>query len=82
MTASNLVQLSSTATGEGYRGPYVGEAQYALHRLGYYDEDNAGEFTPETEQAVKSFQAAKGLPADGVVNAATWLALITADCSG
>lgn len=72
--------LSASGTGEGYRGPYVGEAQYALGRQGIDDQDNAGAFTPETEQAVKTFQAAHQLPPDGVVNAATWATLITADC--
>ena len=78
--AAGLPVLSASGTGDGYRGLYVGEAQYALGRQGIYDQDNAGTFTPETEQAVKTFQAAQQLPADGVVNAATWTARITADC--
>ena len=78
--AAELPVLSATGTGESYRGPYVGETQYALGRQGIYDQDNAGTFTPETAQAVKTFQAAHQLPTDGVVNAATWAALITADC--
>jgi hypothetical protein len=78
--AADLPVLSASGTGEGYRGPYVGEAQYALGRQGIYDQDNAGAFTPETEQVVKTFQAAHQLPPDGVVNAATRATLITADC--
>ncbi len=34
-----------------------------------------GDFGPETEGAVKKFQAQKGVPATGVVDAATWKAL-------
>jgi peptidoglycan hydrolase-like protein with peptidoglycan-binding domain len=35
-----------------------------------------GVYAPVTESAVKSFQTAAGLPATGVVDTATWLALV------
>ena len=35
-----------------------------------------GVYGPVTESAVKSFQSAAGLPATGVVDTATWLALV------
>jgi Putative peptidoglycan binding domain len=53
----------------------VRELQAVLRR---YDRavEIDGLFDRGTEQAVRSFQRAQGLPADGVVGAATWQALI------
>lgn len=48
--------------------------QLQLH-LGDLDAD--GYFGPLTEDAVKAFQLARGLPADGVVGLGTWTALLT-----
>ena len=51
----------------GDRGNEVMEIQKQLATLHYSVGELDGVFGPATEQAVKSFQAAKGLTADGVV---------------
>lgn len=40
--------------------------------------NDPGRFTDATEQAVRSFQASRGLTVDGVVDAATWQGLVEA----
>ena len=47
--------------------------QWRGHYTGYQLD---GDFGPRTEEAVKSFQGANGLEADGVVGVATWEALL------
>lgn len=60
----------------GDRGNEVMEIQKQLATLHYSVGELDGVFGPATEQAVKSFQAAKGLTADGVVGDATYLSLM------
>lgn len=55
----------------GDRGPYVSAWQARLSELGYYRGGIDGIFGPRTETATKVFQHARGLPADGIVGAAT-----------
>lgn len=63
--------------GLGSAGPAVSALQYFILAIGerfcavdFIDED--GWFGPQTEQAVKDFQEAFGLPVTGVVDEATW----------
>ena len=61
----------------GSRGPAVIECQTDLILLEYDvgPKGADGIFGAKTEEAVKKFQAANGLPADGVVGKETWEAL-------
>lgn len=82
-------QLVATALGEtvtaapsrpllrrGDIGKAVGEAQAVLKRLGLYTGRVDDDFGPRMEAAVKAFQRARGLSADGVVGQNTWAALL------
>ncbi len=58
---------------------YVGEfavLQYLLRNQGFYKGTPNGRFSLATERAVKAFQRAKGLTADGIVGAQTWTKLL------
>jgi peptidoglycan hydrolase-like protein with peptidoglycan-binding domain len=57
---------------EGARGEPVRALQNRLNQLGYNVGAADGAFGPKTEAAVKAFQRAKGLTADGVVGPKTW----------
>jgi peptidoglycan hydrolase-like protein with peptidoglycan-binding domain len=57
---------------EGYRGNPVKQLQNRLDQLGFANGANDGVFGPKLERAVKKFQRAFGLPADGVVGPKTW----------
>lgn len=54
------------------RGSRGDEVEYLQALLGITVD---GDFGPKTEQAVKDFQQARGLVADGIVGPATWAAL-------
>ena len=58
----------------GSAGAAVAELQRRLRQLGYRLAVDA-DFGPATELAVTSLQAARGIPADGVVGRLTWAAL-------
>jgi peptidoglycan hydrolase-like protein with peptidoglycan-binding domain len=57
---------------EGYRGSPVKALQKRLDTLGFANGANDGVFGPKLEAAVKKFQRAYGLKADGVVGKGTW----------
>jgi len=53
-------------------GPDILHLQTALHKLGYYNGPLDGNYGPTSEKAVKDFQAAHFLMANGVVGPETW----------
>lgn len=57
-------------------GPAVGELQQLLSVAGFPC-DVDGAFGPQTDLAVRAFQAGRGLLADGIVGPSTWAALRT-----
>jgi peptidoglycan hydrolase-like protein with peptidoglycan-binding domain len=59
----------------GDSGPNVKTVQYLLRQRGSTITAD-GAFGPATESAVKSFQSANGLAADGIVGADTWPKLV------
>ena len=62
--------------GPGSSGAKVQQAQCMLTKRGYsLGTDSDGDFGAGTESAVRGFQDAKGLTADGVVDHDTWSAL-------
>lgn len=58
----------------GDTGSKVEDVQRALNKHGFTCTVD-GDFGPNTEKAVKAFQAARGMAADGIVGAKTWAAL-------
>ncbi len=59
----------------GSKGEYVVQLQERLKQLGFFNGTVDGVFGPLTESAVRSFQASKGLVANGIVDSITWDAL-------
>lgn len=66
---------SSSALKAGCSGSKVKEMQKKLKKLGYYSGNADGDFGSGTEAAVKKFQKAKGLKADGVAGSQTLQAI-------
>lgn len=60
------------------QGEAVSELQAVLLLLGFYDGPITGQYQASTQEAVKQFQAAAGLTADGIVGPATWSRLFPA----
>lgn len=60
------------------QGTKVSQLQTDLKQLGYYYAEITGNFGAKTEAAVKAFQKAKGLTADGVAGAKTLNAIAAA----
>ncbi len=60
---------------EGSTGNAVTILQEKLKLLGYFPGSITGSFGPETTNAVKTFQRANGLTADGIVGLNTWTVL-------
>ncbi|WP_275670731.1 L,D-transpeptidase family protein [Neobacillus notoginsengisoli] len=69
------VPTTSTILKKGSKGPAVKELQRVLTSKGYSTNGIDGVFGPGTEAAVKKFQKAKKLKADGVVGPTTKKAL-------
>jgi peptidoglycan hydrolase-like protein with peptidoglycan-binding domain len=65
----------------GSSGEAVRQLQSALKGLGYQPGAIDGQFGSRTEEAVKAFQRAQGIAADGVVGDITWLNIDEADNS-
>jgi lysozyme family protein len=59
----------------GNHGPVVSALQYLLRAHGY-ELDVDGTFGSEVDAAVRAFQTAEGLIADGIVGPQTWAALV------
>ncbi|QRN99508.1 peptidoglycan-binding protein [Archangium violaceum] len=57
---------------QGHSGAPVTALQNRLNQLGFNAGAADGQFGPKTTAAVKAFQSAKGLVADGVVGPKTW----------
>ncbi|MBD1843257.1 peptidoglycan-binding protein [Cyanobacteria bacterium FACHB-63] len=62
----------------GSQGATVTELQSTLKLLGYFSGSVNGAFEESTDQAVKRFQQAAGITADGVVGNETWNRLFPA----
>ena len=60
----------------GDRGMLVRVAQTALARAGFNPGSSDGVFGPNTQNAVRAFQQAKGLTVDGIIGPRTWTALM------
>jgi len=65
----------------GLSGDAVANLQNLLSTVGYPLAVD-GDFGPVTELAVKHFQGTKGLVVDGIVGAATWVAIQTVKAGG
>src|SRR4029079_4105810 len=66
---------------KGSTDPAVRDLQEALKALGYDPGSIDGVFGATTDAAVKAFQQAKGISADGVVGRKTWINIDEADKS-
>jgi peptidoglycan hydrolase-like protein with peptidoglycan-binding domain len=66
---------------KGSTDPAVGDLQEALKALGYNPGPIDGVFGAATEAAVKAFQQARAITADGIVGRVTWINIDEADQS-
>lgn len=81
LRGGEIVSVSLDTIRQGSKGAQVKTVQRLLKAMGYEGEKGRtltvdGEAGKHTTHAVKSFQAAKKLTADGVVGAKTWRALL------
>lgn len=70
--ASQMSRVLRVIPGDPMRGPDVAEVQRRLKELGFYWQQLDGVYGQATADAVARFQEARGLKADGEVDAATW----------
>ncbi|ABA20584.1 Peptidoglycan-binding domain 1 [Trichormus variabilis ATCC 29413] len=75
MGSLNWCLPAAAALKKGHRNPQVASLQQKLRASGYFSQAATGYFGSVTEAAVKRFQEANGLKADGIVGAATLAAL-------
>jgi hypothetical protein len=75
LVASDTPAVSYALTRRGSTGKTVRALQDALNGLGHKAGAVDGVFGFATERAVREFQSANGLPADGLVGPATWTQL-------
>ncbi len=76
---AKLEQLESTVRSlqeENIRMPNGAEIQTALKNANFYDGAIDGQIGPNTKDAIRKFQQANGINADGVVGSKTWSVLI------
>ncbi len=66
---------------KGSTDPTVRDLQEALKALGFDPGPIDGVFGTTTETAVKAFQQARGITADGIVGKVTWINIDEADQS-
>ena len=76
-TSTVKVSSSGAGLGIGSSGTAVATLQQNLTALGYYWAEITGNFGAKTQEAVKRFQKAYGLPQDGVAGATTLSAIQT-----
>ena len=72
--SATAAKTSYDSVRPGARGNDVVEIQECLEQMGYLDEVN-GEYDAKTEAAVKAFQKANGLTADGIAGNQTLMVL-------
>jgi peptidoglycan hydrolase-like protein with peptidoglycan-binding domain len=73
--------LAEPVLKKGSNDPAVGDLQDALKALGYDPGPVDGVFGPQTESAVRAFQQAREIAADGAVGRVTWINIDEADQS-
>lgn len=75
---AKTVTITLSVLRKGAEGEQVKSLQRLLHSMGYDlgDKPIDGILGRKTEEAVKSYQKAKGLEADGIVGEATWSSLM------
>ena len=76
-----MVEINLLMLRLGDDGSQVGTIQILLNAYGYRDEDGDildvdNDFGSRTDYAVRAFQRANGLQADGIVGFNTWSALL------
>lgn len=77
-SSSSSSSSSGTTLKLNSQGTLVSQLQQDLMQLGYYYAEITGNFGSKTEAAVKKFQTAKGLTADGVAGTKTLAAIASA----
>lgn len=72
---SGKVVIKKVTLGEAKSRPSVRQIQLALQNAGYNPGDVDGKMGRQTKDAIRAFQRANNLPADGRVGKRTWFVL-------